>query len=153
LERGVHVQHRADALALDLQGRELELPLLDLVHVDLHLQATEAEWDLDVRRPAPVVVDVERLDARHRLRERGRVVQDVPDRAARRLERALARDIHVPTPVTRAPASAGLFSISHTRWYGFALSHTLAPPRPRSASCTAAHTAWMPAPPPSPIPF
>jgi hypothetical protein len=53
-------------VALDRELREVRLALLDLLHVDLHLQAAEAERDLHVRRPVPVVVDVEALDAGHR---------------------------------------------------------------------------------------
>ena len=113
-ERRLHVHHRADAVALDRELRELRLALLDLLHVDLHLHAAEAERDLHVRRPVPVVVDVEALDAGHRLRHRLRVVQHLPDRRARRLEGALAGDVH-------ALASC---SSRQTRWYGLWLSVT-----------------------------
>src|SRR3954465_15022146 len=41
-----HVHHRPDALTLDLHRSVLELSLLGLLHVDLHLQAAEAERDL-----------------------------------------------------------------------------------------------------------
>ena len=113
-ERRLHVHDRADAVALDRELRELRLALLDLLHVDLHLQAAEAERDLHVRRPVPVVVDVEALDAGHRLRHRRRVVQHLPDRRARRVEVALAGDVH-------AFASC---SSRQTRWYGLWLSVT-----------------------------
>src|SRR5258708_2071813 len=43
LERRLHVHHRAHALALDVHRGELELALLGRLHVDLHLQAAEAE--------------------------------------------------------------------------------------------------------------
>jgi hypothetical protein len=95
-ERRLHVHDRADAVALDRELRELRLALLELLHVDLHLHAAEAERDLHVRRPVPVVVDVEALDARHRLRHRLGIVQHLPDRGPRRGEGALAGDIHEP---------------------------------------------------------
>src|SRR6185503_7194736 len=59
-ERRLHVHHRADAVALDRELCELRLALLDLLHVDLHLQAAEAERDLHVRGPVPVVVHDDR---------------------------------------------------------------------------------------------
>ena len=106
-ERRLHVHHRADAVALDRELRELRLALLDLLHVDLHLQAAEAERDLHVRRPAPVVVDVEALDARHRLRHRRGVVQHLPDgrRAARR--RSRSPETFTPAPPAAAARRAG----------------------------------------------
>src|SRR5579884_2380835 len=152
-KRRLHVQHRADAASADLQLRELGLALLDLVHVDLHLQPAEAEWDLHVRGPAAVVVYVEALHSGHRLRHRRGVVEHAPDVRPRRREGALAGDVHASVTCTRPPAPCGSLSISQTRWYGLALSQTIAPPLSRNASWIAAHTAWMPAPPPSPIPF
>ena len=128
LERRDHAQHRADALALDVQLRELGLALVGLLHVDLHLQAAEPERDLDVGGPAQRVVHVEALDAGHRLRHRGWIVQHAPHRRARCSEDAVAGDVHASTTDTRPPADAGLVSSSHTRWYGFALSHTTALP-------------------------
>src|SRR5262249_51564326 len=134
-----------------LQLREVGLALLDLLHVDLHAQAAEPERDLHVRSPVVLVVDVEALDPRHRLRHRRRVVEDAPHRRARGRERPLARDVHDSVTVTFAPSVPS--SICQTRWYGLQLSLTSAPPFARSASWTAAQTAWIPAPPPSPMPF
>ena len=103
-ERRLHVHDRADAVALDRELRELRLALLDLLHVDLHLQAAEAERDLHVRRPAPVVVDVEALDAGHRLRHRRRVVQHLPHR--RRAARRRSRSPETFTPLLQQPPDA-----------------------------------------------
>src|SRR6476646_6790951 len=138
-ERRDHAHHRADDFALDVELRELGFALLGLVHVDLHPQAAEAERDLDIRRPVLRVVDVEALDAGHRLRHRGRIVEHAPHRVARCSEVAVTVDVHASLTVTFAPALPS--SISQTRWYGFALSQTIASPFPRSASCTAAQTA------------
>src|SRR5262249_1453318 len=138
---------------LHLEQGMLGLALLELLHVDLHAQPTEAERDLHVRRPVGVVVHVEALDAGHRLRHRRWIVQDLPDRRARRGERALALEVHASTTPTCERVLSGCWSISQTRLYGFQLSTTIALPLPRSASCSAAHTAWMLAPPPSPMPF
>src|SRR5260370_34473775 len=128
LELRDHVHHRADSLTLDVHRRELGLALLGLLHVDLHLEAAEAERDLHVRGPALLIVDVEALDTGHRRGHRRRIVQDLPDRLPRRVEDALALDDHASTTCTRAPACSGCESISHTRRYGFELSHTIAPP-------------------------
>ena len=105
-----------------MHRRELGLALLGLLHVDLHLQAAEAERDLHVRGPALVVVDVEALDAGHRLRHRGRIVQHLPHGRARRVEHALALDVHASDHLDDARAARGCSSISQTRWYGFQLS-------------------------------
>src|SRR5712691_10967239 len=118
LELRDHVHHRPDTLALDVHRGVLEVALLGLVHVDLHLQAAEAERDLHVRRPAPLVVHVEALDAGHRRRHRRGVVQHLPDRRARRVERALSLDDHASTTCTRSRVLSGCSSISQTRWYG-----------------------------------
>src|SRR5437588_11076799 len=93
-ERSLHVHDRADAVALARQLREVRLTLLELLHAHLHLQATEAERDLHVRGPVAIVLDVEALDARHRLRHRGRIVEYAPDRVTGRVELLLAFDLH-----------------------------------------------------------
>src|SRR5213082_1265846 len=107
-----------------------------------------------MRAPVLVVLDVERLHAGHGLGHLRRIVQDLPDRRQRRLELPLAGDLHRLSTLTSFLVSAGLCSISQTRWYGLQLRHTIGPPpRLPSAFCSAAQTAWIPAPPPSPIPF
>src|SRR6476619_3067716 len=153
VEGGGHAQDRADAVALDREARELGLALLSLLHVHRHAERAESERDLHVGAPAALVLDVEALDARHRRGHRGRVVEDVPDGGARRLEGALAGDPQRDSTATRLRLSSGSESSSQTRWYGLQLSYTIGFPRGRSASCNAAQTAWIPAPPPSPMPF
>src|SRR5205085_12479586 len=88
----------------------------------------------------------EPLDSGHRPPHRRRVVQAPPHRVLRRLEAPLALDPHRLSTVT--PPSSPWRS-SQTRWYGLQLRVIVLP----SASWSAEHTAWMPAPPPSPIPF
>jgi len=99
-------QDRADAQALDVHRSELQVALLRLLHVDLHLQAAEPERDLHVRRPAPLVVHVEALDARHRLRHRGGIVQHLPHGLARRREVPFALDVHALATSTRFISTA-----------------------------------------------
>src|SRR5207249_7968123 len=123
------------------------LALLELLEADAHPQAAEPERDLDVRLPVPLVGDVEALDAGHRLRHRGGVVQHLPHSRARRVEAPVALDPHRLSTAT--PPGPSLRSSSQTRWYGLQLRVIVLP----SASCSAEQTAWMPAPPPSPIPF
>src|SRR5207245_11813852 len=72
----------------------LELPFLALLEVNAHLQAARTERDLEIRAPVPLVLDVERLDTRHRLREPGRIVQHFPNGLARGRELPLAFDSH-----------------------------------------------------------
>src|SRR5205814_1176542 len=88
--------------------RVLELAFVDLLHVDLHLQAAEAERDLDVRGPAPFVVHLEALDTGHRRRHRRRVVHHLPDRRARRIERALALHVHRSATSTMSPSACAV---------------------------------------------
>src|SRR5207248_10084766 len=125
-ERGRHVQHRADALALDREAGELRLALLDLLHVQRHSERAEPERDLHVGAPVLLVLNVEALDAGDRRRHRGRVVQHLPDDLAGRGERPLARDLHAAgSTVTRARDDSGSESSSQTRWYGLQLSYTI----------------------------
>ena len=114
IERGVHVQHRADAVPLGVQLGEVRLALLHLFEVDRHAQTAEAERDLHVRPPMPLVLDVEGLDARHRLRHLRRVVQNLPDRVRRRLELLFPGDLHRLSTLTSLRVSSGFWSKSHT---------------------------------------
>src|SRR3954447_2044729 len=153
-ERGVHVHDRPDAVPFRVQLGELGLALLHLLEVDRHAQAAEPERDLDVRTPVPVVLDVERLDTRHRLGHLRRIVQDAPDRRPRCVELSLAGDLHRLSTLTSLRVSAGFCRNSQTCWYRLQLRQTIGPsPRLPRAFCSAAQTAWIPAPPPSPIPF
>src|SRR5262249_7075873 len=151
VEARQHVHERAHTLALELHRGGLELALVRLLHVDLQLETAERERHVDSRRPPVRVVDVEALDTGHRLRHRLRVVEHLPHDRARSRERPLALDVHATC--TSARERSGCSISSQTRLYGFQLSCTIASPLPRSASWIAAQTAWMPAPPPSPIPF
>src|SRR5258708_12705328 len=148
LELRDHVHHRADSLALDVHGGELGLALLGLLHVDLHLEAAEAERDLHVRSPPLLIVDVEALDAGHRRGHRRGIVQDLPDGLPRSVEDALALDDHASTTCTRAPACSGCQSISPTRRDGFELSHTIPSPCPRTTPRSPPQPPSLPPPPP-----
>ena len=118
----LHVHDRADAVALRVQRRELRLALLDLLEVDRHAQAAEPERDLHLRRPVPVVLDLEALDARHQLRHLRGVVQHLPDDVARRGQLLRPLDLHAATTATLARVASGSCSIDQTRWYGLQLS-------------------------------
>src|SRR5438067_8599221 len=108
--------------------RSTLFPYTTLFRSHLHLEAAEPERDLHVRGPAPLVVDVEALDARHRLRHRRRVVQDLPHGRPRRRERALALEVHVRPTLTSSRVRSGCWSSSQTRRYGLWLSQTIASP-------------------------
>ena len=82
---------------------------------EVYAQAAEAERDLHVRAPVPVVLDVERLDPWHRLRHPRRIVEDLPDGGERSIEHALTGDLHRLSTVTSLRVSPGLCSSSHTR--------------------------------------
>ena len=72
----------------------------------------------------------------------------------RRVELLDSFDLHVLSTSTRALLSSGFVINRHTRSAGLWLSETTPGiPALRSASWMAAQTAWMAAPPPSPIPF
>src|SRR5437870_11804492 len=115
MERRVHVHDRAHAVSLGVQLCELELTLLGLLEVNAHLQSARPERDLEIRAPVPVVLDVERLDARHRLREPLRIVQDLPHRLPWRAELPLSFDLHVDTTSTPARDASGSCRRDHTR--------------------------------------
>src|SRR3954467_8420049 len=106
-ERGVPVHARPAALPLRVPLGDLGLAPLHLLEVDRHAQAAEPERDLDVRTPVPVVLDVERLDTRHRLGHLRRIVQDAPDRRPRRVELSLAGDLHRLSTLTSLRVSPG----------------------------------------------
>src|SRR5207302_632391 len=154
VELGVHADDGADPLAAGVELRVLDRALFGLPEVELQLQAAHAERHLHVRRPVPVVLHLETFDPRKQLREPGRVHQDIPDDLHRRVELLDSFDLHVLTTSTRALLSSGFVINRHTRWAELWLSETTPGiPALRSASWIAAQTAWMAAPPPSPIPF
>src|SRR5437763_1514698 len=106
------------------------------------------------RVPLAIVLDVERRHSGHQLRHLLRIVEHVPDHLRRRVELADTLELHCDTNSTRRLDSSGLVISRQTRSGGLWLSVTTASiPAERRASWMAAHTAWMPAPPPSPMPF
>ena len=94
VELGLHRDDRADALALRRELGVLDRALLELLELEVQLQAAHAERDLHGRLPVPVVLNLEALDAREQLRHLGRVLQDVPDELGRRVELLESFDFH-----------------------------------------------------------
>src|SRR5262245_20159721 len=124
-ERRRQVHERAHALPLGAHRRELGLALLELLEVHRHLETAEPARHLDLRRPALLVLDLERLDARHELRHLGGLVDDVPDDLARRSQLFRSRDDHFDVTETFARADSGSWSIDQTRCAGLQLSYTI----------------------------
>src|SRR5215813_12757154 len=154
VELGVHPDDRAHALAARVQLRVLDRALVGLLELGPQLQAAHAQRHFDVRRPVLVVLDLEPFDARQQLRDARGVHEDVPDGLRRGVELLGSFDLHVLSTSTRALLSSGFAINRHTRSAGLWLSETTPGiPALRSASWMAAQTAWMAAPPPSPIPF
>ena len=115
-ERRRHVHHRADALALAVQRRVLERPLLELLEVHRHLEPAEAERHLHLCRPVTIVGDLEALDARHGLRHLRGVVENRPDDLAGGGELLRTFNFHFEVTSTFSRVRSGCRSISHTRW-------------------------------------
>ena len=111
-----------DARPLRAHRRELGLALLEPLEVHRHVEAAEAERDLDLGRPVLLVVHLEALHAGHELRHLGGIVDDCPDRrraaprapSSRRRSLRLHRDVRArrlrdPGASTR-PYAAGCSS-------------------------------------------
>src|SRR5439155_18602715 len=153
VELGVHRDDRAHALTLGGESRVLDRPLIGLLEPELQLQPAHSQRHLDRCRPVFLVLHLEALDAGEELRHSCGVVQHLPDELARCIELLRPFHLHGDRTSTVERLSSGDESSRHTRSAGLWLSVTIAPPAERSASWIAAQTAWIPAPPPSPIPF
>src|SRR5262249_38621722 len=94
------------------------------------------------------------LDAGHQLRHLLGIVEHVPDDLRRGVEVLDSLRLHGSTTSTRPFDSSGNEIRRQTRSGGVWLAvSTASIPEARSASWIAAQTAWIPAPPPSPMPF
>src|SRR5262249_32088603 len=108
VELGDHVHHRADPLALGTELCVLERPFLDLLELELQLQAAHAERHLHGRAPVIRILHLEALDPWEELRHPRRVLQHRPDERRRCVELLGPLDLHalnstdVPRPSARA---------------------------------------------------
>ena len=133
-------------------ARELGLALLDLLEVDRHARARRAR-----AAPSPSRSSAGRPGPRT-SRRRASSPPSRPGRSARpRRPPAARRTCARPRPsrgTTRRARRLAAGSGSAPRRGGrVAGVVTIGAPRGASASCSAAQTAWIPAPPPSPMPF
>src|SRR6266516_6950476 len=101
LKLGLHAHDRPDAVALGLEACVLGRALLRLLESDPHFEAAEAERDVAVRMPVPLVLNLEALDPRDRVRQARRVVEHLPHGLLWNLERPLAGDVHRDSTSTR----------------------------------------------------